>query len=121
MQELGGKTMKKCKAIVLAAGIVVVIASGLVAEESKVTLYDRLGGMPAIRAVLDNFVARVLADGRVNVWFARLASSPEAAAAYKAKLADLVCQATGGPCRYAGADMTNVHKGRGVTEEAFNA
>jgi hemoglobin len=57
----------------------------------------------------------------VNRWFAHAASSPETAAAYKAKLADFICQGTGGPCHYMGADITSAHKGRGVTEEAFNA
>jgi hemoglobin len=110
--------MKKWQAIVLAAGITAAAAS---AGESHATLYDRLGGMTAIRAVVDNFVGRVLADDRVNHWFAHAASSPETAAAYKAKLADFVCQGTGGPCHYSGADMVSAHKGRGVTEEAFNA
>lgn len=84
-------------------------------------LYERLGGMPAIHAVVDDLVTRILADERVNNWFAHAGSSPEMAAAYKAKLADFLCQGTGGPCRYAGADITTAHKGRGITEEAFNA
>ena len=113
--------MKKWKAIVLAAGLAVAISSALAAGETHATLYDRLGGMPAIRAVVDNFVGRILADERVNRWFAHAASSPETAAAYKAKLADFVCQGTGGPCHYTGVDMVSAHKGRGVTEAAFNA
>jgi hemoglobin len=71
--------------------------------------------------VVDDFVGRVLADQRVNSWFAHAASSPETAAAYKAKLADFICQGTGGPCHYTGVDIVSAHKGRGVTEEAFNA
>jgi hemoglobin len=74
-----------------------------------------------VRAVVDDLVARILGDGRVNGWFAHAASSPETAAAYKAKLADFVCQATGGPCHYAGMDMEAAHKGRGITEAAFGA
>jgi len=90
-------------------------------DQSRASLYDRLGGMPAIRAVLDDYTERILADPRVNPWFAHAAVSPERAEAYKAKLADFIAQGTGGPCRYTGGDMVSVHKGRGVTEEAFNA
>jgi hemoglobin len=57
----------------------------------------------------------------VNQFFAHAASDPENARAYKAKLADFICQGTGGPCKYTGADMFTAHKGRGVTEAAFNA
>ena len=49
------------------------------------------------------------------------ASSPENTAAYKAKLADFICQGAGGPCKYTGVDMFTAHKGRGVTDDAFNA
>lgn len=85
------------------------------------TLYERLGGRPAIQAVVDDLVARILADVRLNHWFAHAASTPENAAAYKSKLADFICQATGGPCNYMGMDMEAAHKGRGITAEAFNA
>jgi hemoglobin len=77
--------------------------------------------MPAIRAVIDDYTDRILADERVRPWFAYAASSPEHADAYKAKLAEFLCQGTGGPCRYTGANMASAHKGRGITEEAFEA
>ena len=32
-----------------------------------------------------------------------------------------MCQATGGPCKYAGLDMDAAHRGHGVTAEAFHA
>ncbi len=95
------------------------LIAGLPAE--SISLYERLGGMPAIRAVVDDFVSRILADNRVNGWFAHAANSPAIAAAYKSSLADFLCQGTGGPCQYAGRDMASVHKGRGVTGEAFDA
>ena len=34
------------------------------------SLYDRLGGKPAITAVVDDFVVRVAADRRINRFFA---------------------------------------------------
>ncbi|MEO8659699.1 MAG: group 1 truncated hemoglobin [Bryobacteraceae bacterium] len=85
------------------------------------TLYERLGGQPAIQAVANGLVDSILADSRVNQWFAHAAASPQNAAAYKAKLADFLCQSTQGPCKYSGLDMTAAHKGRAVTGEAFDA
>jgi hemoglobin len=103
--------------------VALVTVSGLAAAAAAAdgSLYERLGGQPAVRAVTDGLVDRIVLDTRVNKWFAHAASSPENTAAYKAKLYDFVCQATGGPCQYAGRDMVAVHKGRAVTSEAFDA
>ena len=70
--------------------------------KTEKSLYDRLGGQPAIEAVTDGFVTRILADGRINKWFAHAASSPENTAAYKAKPAAFICQGVGGPCKIYG-------------------
>src|SRR6476646_3415965 len=113
----------KLRTMILAAAMTACAVSGWAAADGDrpTSLYQRLGGMPAIQAVVDDFVTRILADDRVNKWFAHAASDPENAKAYKAKLADFICQGTGGPCKYTGADMLSAHKGRGVTDDAFNA
>jgi hemoglobin len=103
---------------VVAAGLF--LASG-VRTRADEPLYNRLGGEPAIRAVAGGLVDRILLDARVNAWFAHAAASPANAAAYKAKLSDFICQATGGPCQYTGMDMVAAHKGRHVSSEAFDA
>jgi len=75
----------------VSAGMTAVLASATpvkTPEKTQESPYQRLGGMPAIRAVEDDLVARILADGRVNAWFSHAASDPANAAAYKAKLAD---------------------------------
>ena len=91
------------------------------AAGSENSLYERLGGKPAIQAVASDLVDRILLDQRVNQWFTHAAASPENASAYKAKLADFLCQNTGGPCQYTGHNMVTAHKGRAVTSDAFNA
>jgi hemoglobin len=91
------------------------------AADGKQSLYDRLGGQPAVQAVAGDLVDRILLDKRVSGWFAHAAASPENANAYKATLADFLCQSTGGPCEYAGLDMATAHKDRGVTSDAFDA
>ena len=115
--------MKSCRSLIRVGAIAVGVTAGAWAAEIDrgATLYDRLGGMPAIRAVVDDLMVRILGDPRISPWFGRAAADPERAAAYKANLADLVCQATGGPCKYTSLDMVTAHKGRGVTLEGFNS
>jgi hemoglobin len=91
------------------------------APAAKKPLYERLGGQPAMQAVANSLVDKILADNRVNKWFAHAASTPENTAAYKAKLTAFICKAVGGPCNYTGRDMVTAHRGRDVTNEAFNA
>lgn len=80
------------------------------------TLYDRLGGKPAITAVVDSFVAIVAKDNRINKKFAR-----SDVARVKSMIVDQVCSATGGPCTYSGRSMKDAHRNMGVTEGEFNA
>lgn len=85
----------------------------MMAEKS---LYDRLGGKPAVTAVVDDFVGRVAADNRINGKFAN-ANIPR----LKAMLVDQICQASGGPCTYTGRDMKSAHTGMGITGGEFDA
>jgi hemoglobin len=80
------------------------------------SLYERLGGLDAIRAVVDAFVARCADDSRINRKFER-SDIPR----LKRMLVDQVCEATGGPCTYTGRDMTETHEGMGVTAGEFDA
>src|SRR6266576_7240622 len=80
------------------------------------SLYDRLGGQPAITAVVDDFVGNVAADNRINGFFARTDISR-----LKKNLVDQICQGTGGPCTYTGRDMRTAHKGMNITDAQFNA
>ena len=104
----------------LAATLLTSLSFAQTAPAQK-SLYDRLGGQPAVQAVASGLVDRILADNRVNKWFTHAASSPENTRAYKATLTAFICKSVGGPCNYTGLDMVAAHKGRGVTSEAFNA
>src|SRR4029077_17561688 len=85
------------------------------------SLYDRLGKKKAITAVVDEFVARVAADKRINSYFGATASDPARLKTFKGRLVDQICQASGGPCKYMGKDMKTAHMGMGVTGEQFGA
>ena len=85
------------------------------AAEQK-SLYERLGGRPAIEAVVDDFIGNVAADGRINQRFAN-ANIPT----LKTRLVDQICEATGGPCTYTGQSMRDAHVGMKITDAEFNA
>lgn len=109
--------MKTTTGLVLA---VTAVLCGSSVRAAEPPLYERLGGMPAIRAVVDGLLDRIQKDDRVNGWFG-WAAQPQAAASYKASLADFVCQASGGPCKYRGPDLKSVHTGMAITQEAFHS
>lgn len=80
------------------------------------TLYEQLGGKDNIRAVMDDFVARLKQDPRIGDQFKNTNAFRLAAL-----LTDQVCEATGGPCRYTGMDMKAAHAGMTITKAHFNA
>ncbi len=110
------RTMVGTLAVVtmLAAGCGESMKSGAMME--KKSLYDRLGGKPAITAVVDDFVGNVAADTRINRRFAN-ANIPR----LKAMLVDQICEASGGPCKYTGASMKDAHRGMRITDPEFTA
>jgi len=94
-------------------------ASTSTEQASGPTLYQRLGGREAIKGVVDDFVANMVADPRVNSRFKGM--QPAAVSKLQTNLADQICDATGGPCAYLGRDMKTTHKGMGITEAEWNA
>lgn len=86
------------------------------AHTHKPSLYERLGGKPAIRAVVDDFVGNVAKDKRINGFFAK-ADIPR----LKRRLVEQICAGSGGPCTYTGRDMKTAHRGMGVKNRHFDA
>lgn len=83
---------------------------------AETSLYDRLGGEAAITAVVDEFVANVAADARINKFF-----TATDIAKLKSHLVNQIGQGTGGPQAYTGRDMKTAHAGMGVDQAAFDA
>ena len=110
----GGSRYGQLQSSPPSAGIVIGVT--LTADAQQKSLYERLGGQPAITAVVDQFVANVAADKRINAFFAN-ADIP----GLKGKLVDQVCQASGGPCTYTGKDMKTAHQGMGIKDADFSA
>ena len=111
--------MRRLTVVVLAA--VTLMAGCSSSMESSRTmaqpsLYDRLGGKPAITAVVDDFIGNVAADTRINQRFAAT-NIPR----LKTRLVDQICEASGGPCKYAGQNMRDAHTGMKITDAEFTA
>jgi len=86
------------------------------------TLWDRLGGEPAVRAVLTEAIKIARNDPKVN--FSRggkFKATPEINARTVQLLVELLSSASGGPLKYTGRDMKTVHKGMGITNAEFDA
>jgi hemoglobin len=89
------------------------------------SLYERLGGEPAIKAVVDDFVPRAAADPKVN--FTRKGTPKEWQATaenvdkLKRGLVQFIAMATGGPQKYQGRPMKPLHAGMMITSAEFDA
>lgn len=99
-------------------------ASALQAQEKKMekSLYDRLGGVYAIATVVDDFIDRVLINNTLNANPAiREARDRVPRAGLKYRVTEMVCQATGGPCKYTGRTMKDAHAHLNITEKEWDA
>lgn len=101
-------------ALLLAA--LLTACSGMQSEPPQKSLYERLGGKPAIQAVVNDFIGNVAADNRINSFFAHT-DIPR----LNTLLVNQICEATGGPCKYEGRSMKAAHAGMGVGDAQFNA
>jgi hemoglobin len=106
--------------ILVALLAVAILASSLLINvkpaAAQDSLYTRLGGNAAITAVVDQFLANVVADTRINHFFANVD-----AARLRTLLIEQIGSATGGPEVYTGRDMKTTHAGMGVSDADFNA
>ena len=99
--------------------VVAVTLAACASAPPEPTLYQRLGGREAIKGLVDDFVANVAADPRVNNRFKGL--QPAAVAKLQTNLADQICDATGGPCAYLGKEMKAAHAGMKIVDAEWNA
>ena len=115
--------MKRVTQGIAAATLVLVAAGTAFAQDAtkQKSLYDRLGGKTAIVAVVDDFVANVAADKRINAFFTKTAGDKARMARFKDNLVNQICEASGGPCKYTGLDMKTAHAGMGISTADFNA
>lgn len=107
---------------VLAAVLVVSFAGLATAQDTPKPLYDRLGGVYSIATVVDDFIERLLVNDTLN---ANPAISEARArvpkAGLKFQVTALVCEVTGGPCKYTGRAMKESHQHLNITDGQWQA
>ena len=84
--------------------------------QPALSLYERLGGRPAIVALVDEAIRNFAADPRINQRFAK--ANPNH---LQNNLVDLLCERSGGPCVYKGRNMADVHDGMQIRDDEFDA
>lgn len=99
-------------------------AGGVQAAEVQPTksLYDRLGGVYPISVVVDTFIELLLVNDALNANPAiKAAREKVPAAGLKFHVTALVCQQTGGPCKYTGRGMKESHTHLNISEKEWQA
>ncbi|EIV92910.1 group 1 truncated hemoglobin [Frankia sp. QA3] len=79
------------------------------------SIYQNIGGAKAVKAAVDEFYVRVLADPDLVVFF-----EGRDLASLKANQREFIGAALGGPEIYQGGDMAQVHATLGVTDAHFD-
>jgi hemoglobin len=79
------------------------------------SIYDAIGGRPAVRAAVDGLFERLLADPELAPFFPRGASE-----VHRAYLVTFLGEALGGPERYRGRDVAAAHGGLRISDVHFD-
>ncbi|HXH07599.1 MAG TPA: group 1 truncated hemoglobin [Vicinamibacterales bacterium] len=90
-------------------------------QQAQQSLYDRLGGLAPISVVVSDFIDALVPDAVLNANPAIDAARKRVPAPYlKYHVTALVCQATGGPCRYHGRGMKESHAHLNITDREWD-
>ncbi len=79
------------------------------------SLFDKLGGQPAIEAVVTEFYKRVLADDELKGFFDKTDMDKQ-----RRHQTQFISMALGGPNQYIGRSMKAAHANSAINENHFN-
>jgi hemoglobin len=110
---------------VLAAVIVITAGTATQTARAQVTqpsLYERLGGTYSIATVVDDFIERLLVNATLNANPAiKEARTRVPKTGLKFHVTTLVCEVSGGPCKYTGRTMKESHERLNITQAEWDA
>jgi hemoglobin len=95
--------------------LTLVFALPSLAQEKS--LYERLGGYDAVSAVVDDFAGKLFVDPVVGARF--FGMSDDSREGFRQKNKNLVCAATGGPCKIISRTAARTHDGLGIKASEF--
>lgn len=108
----------------LTLGALLLMTSGAYGDSHKASeksLYDRLGGLPPIAVVVNDFIDLMVPDAELNKNPAIAEARKHVPAPYlKFQVTNQMCEATGGPCKYTGRTMKASHAHLNITEKEWD-
>jgi hemoglobin len=84
-------------------------------EEEPASLYEAIGGRPALTAAVDVFYGRLIANPVLGPFF-----PGGVGARHRAYVVTVLGEALGGPERYRGPDIASAHRGLGISDAHFD-
>jgi hemoglobin len=112
----------KNRFLLAVATTLMLATAGLAASvtDAQKPLYERLGGLRGITVVVNDFIDRLVADKTLNKNSAINAGRKNSPAPYlKFQVSQLVCEVTGGPCKYTGKGMKESHAQLNISEKEW--
>lgn len=101
------------------ASIIAPIATAQEADTKP--LYERLGGLKGITVVVDDFINRLVENTQLNENPAINAGRKSSPAPYlKFQVSQLICELSGGPCKYTGKAMKESHAHLNISEKEWD-
>jgi len=92
------------------------------AQVKQPSLYERLGGAYNIATVVDDFIERLLVNATLNANPAiKEARARVPKAGLKFHVTTLVCEVSGGPCKYTGRPMQESHEKLNISQAEWDA
>lgn len=107
---------KNLLSLVLAASGLLMAGAAFAQTAPNDQLYKAFGEKTGLVSLMDDFMVRLLADPRTGPHF-----KPSNQQRVKDQLVDQLCQLSGGPCVYKGADMKSAHANLDIKKSDFNA
>ncbi|MGH8514899.1 MAG: group I truncated hemoglobin, partial [Gammaproteobacteria bacterium] len=121
LKETKMTSIKAMALIAFVAGTLVAPVATAQPTAAKAPLYERLGGLKGITMVVDDFIDRLVVNETLNTNPAVNAARQSSPAPYlKFQVSQMVCQATGGPCKYTGKGMKESHVHLNITEKEWD-
>lgn len=112
--------IKTITAITFMAGTLVIPVALAEQAAAKAPLYERLGGLKGITVVVDDFINRLVVNKTLNKNPAINAGRKTSPTPYlKFQVSQMVCEVTGGPCKYTGKGMKESHAHLNITEKEW--
>jgi hemoglobin len=117
--------MARAISAAFATGLVITAGAAAptaLAQAKQPSLYERLGGVYSIATVVDDFIERLLVNATLNANPAiNEARARVPKAGLKFHVTTLVCEVSGGPCKYTGRAMKESHQHLNITPAEWDA